>query len=59
MYANLFSGTCIAKGDPHYETFDGKHYRFQSTCKHLLAGYSGPEEAKQFQVGGMLYHTWK
>lgn len=32
-----FEATCWASGDPHYKTFDGKHFSFMGDCAYTLA----------------------
>lgn len=32
-------GTCFARGDPHFQTFDVKYFDFMGLCKYLLVGY--------------------
>ena len=41
---------CLAKGDPHYTTFDGAHIELYEDCKYLMAASRSHEGHCRFRV---------
>lgn len=47
-------GTCFARGDPHFQTFDVKYFDFMGLCKYLLAGYESEGNDDSTRVGQLF-----
>uniref|UniRef100_G1Q5I5 Zonadhesin n=1 Tax=Myotis lucifugus TaxID=59463 RepID=G1Q5I5_MYOLU len=46
------SATCFVYGDPHYLTFDGRHFSFMGKCTYILAQFCGNSTESFFRVAG-------
>uniref|UniRef100_A0A2K6EWG7 Zonadhesin n=1 Tax=Propithecus coquereli TaxID=379532 RepID=A0A2K6EWG7_PROCO len=44
------SATCLVYGDPHYVTFDGRHFGFMGRCTYILAQPCGNSTDPFFRV---------
>ncbi|XP_058290853.1 LOW QUALITY PROTEIN: zonadhesin-like [Hylobates moloch] len=44
------TATCVVYGDPHYVTFDGKHFGFMGKCTYILAQPCGNSTDPFFRV---------
>ncbi|XP_036165886.1 zonadhesin [Myotis myotis] len=49
---NYGSATCFVYGDPHYLTFDGRHFSFMGKCTYILAQFCGNSLEPFFRVAG-------
>ncbi|XP_051780732.1 zonadhesin, like [Erpetoichthys calabaricus] len=44
------SSTCIVTGDPHYATFDRRHYDFMGNCSYILSKPCNDSQGQNFTV---------
>jgi len=47
VLCSIAGATCVASGDPHYQTFDHKFFDFQGDCKYIL---TTPCDSDQFII---------